>query len=152
ARDTGRLRSRMVLGAEGRQNGAPISASARRTEHVRLGRGRAAVGLAVGTASIVILGLSLGAATVRSHSGADAVPAPAASLSPAPSLHVVDEQGGQVAWDHRLHVKVEHGTLADVIVNDDTGVELTGVRSSDGQEWTSTESLVPRSTYTVAAG
>jgi len=106
----------------------------------------------VGTASIVILGLSLGAATVRSHSGADAVPAPAASLSPAPSLHVVDEQGGQVAWDHRLHVKVEHGTLADVIVNDDTGVELTGVRSSDGQEWTSTESLVPRSTYTVAAG
>src|SRR6266550_902714 len=67
---------------------------------MRLGRGRATAGLVVGGATIVILGLSVGAATVRSHSNAGADPVRAAATGPAPALHVSGEHGGQVAWDH----------------------------------------------------
>src|SRR5207249_193730 len=129
--------------------GRMLLVQARRTEQVRLARGRAAAGLAVGTASIIILGLSVGAITVRSRAGAGA--APVGPPPPPAVLQVEGDQGGVVAWDQPLRLRAVNGTLDDVTVTDDAGATVTGLRSLDGRSWASSSALVPLVTYTIEA-
>src|SRR5439155_13173343 len=103
-------------------------------------------------AILVILGLSVGAAMVRSRSNAGAAPTVPSASAIAPKLQVPGEQDGHIQWDHPLELRVTNGTFDDVLVTDDSGVTLTGIRAHDRRRWVSTGALAPHTTYTVAAG
>ena len=68
---------------------------------------------------------------------------------PTPTLATLGEVGGTVPWDKPLSLAVTDGTLRSVTATDPDGKPVEGTLTDDA--WASLTTLLPSSTYTVAA-
>jgi lipoprotein-anchoring transpeptidase ErfK/SrfK len=95
---------------------------------------------------LLVAGLALGGGVgyVASHRDSSAAPA-AAAVVPTPTLLVAQV----VPWDKPLAVTVADGELRAVTATDPDGMPVYGTLTASG--WTSAETLLPSSTYTVQA-
>lgn len=111
----------------------------------RWARGLAAASSAIGLVAVTVwLAVSPGAA--RQASAASAIE-PSAAASP-PTVAVVGEDAGKVAWDHPLRLRVVNGTFGFVTAVDEVGLGVGGA-PVDQSNWQTTGTLIPAMKYTV---